>query len=154
MNKRRLQTIISIFFVSISIFFTPIYVDAKNTGDYINHATIKSMTQTSGNATEDESSECEETVFGCVEDEDSVAWLLQKLLNYIKILGPTIAIVMGSLDFAKAIISSDEDNMKKSQRKFIQRIIAAVLLFFIPLLVEVLLGMFGITGTKATGGLK
>ena len=76
------------------------------------------------------------------------------LLNYIKILGPTIAIVMGSLDFAKAIISSDEDNMKKSQRKFIQRIIAAVLLFFIPLLVEVLLGMFGITGTKATGGLK
>ena len=62
MNKRRLQTIISIFFVSISIFFTPIYVDAKNTGDYINHATIKSMTQTSGNATEDESSECAETV--------------------------------------------------------------------------------------------
>lgn len=93
------------------------------------------------------------SLLGNVNDEKSVAWLLQKLLNYIKILGPSIAIVLGSLDFIKAIVSSDEENMKKTQKRFINRLIAAALLFFIPLIVELLLGLFGFT-TNVTCGLK
>lgn len=93
------------------------------------------------------------SLLGNVNDEKSVAWLLQKLLNYIKILGPSIAIVLGSIDFIKAIVSSDEENMKKTQKRFINRLIAATLLFFIPLIVELLLGLFGFT-TNVTCGLK
>lgn len=93
------------------------------------------------------------SLLGNVNDEESVAWLLQKLLNYIKILGPSIAIVLGSIDFIKAIVSSDEENMKKTQKRFINRLIAATLLFFIPLIVELLLGLFGFT-TNVTCGLK
>ena len=93
------------------------------------------------------------SLLGNVNDEKSVAWLLQKLLNYIKILGPSIAIVLGSLDFIKAIVSSDEENMKKTQKRFVNRLIAAALLFFIPLIVELLLGLFGFT-TNVTCGLK
>ena len=38
--------------------------------------------------------------------------------------------------------------------KFLKRIIAAVALFFVPLLTQVLLGLFGITSDNASCGLK
>ena len=72
----------------------------------------------------------------------------------MKILGPTIAIVFGTLDFTKAIVASDEEKMKKAQSSFVKRLIAALLLFFVPIIVELLLGIFGITGISATGGLS
>lgn len=84
-------------------------------------------------------------ILGSVNDEDSVAWLLQQLLNYLKILGPSIAIVLGSIDYVKAIISSNEESVKKTQKKFMYRLIAAALLFFVPLLVQMVLRIFGFT---------
>ena len=45
------------------------------------------------------------------------AWLLQQILNYVKILGPILVVILSSLDFAKAIITSDDDSMKKSRKK-------------------------------------
>lgn len=157
MNKRKSYVIISLFFALVAIF--PIQVEAKNIDSYINYLTIKNMTPETENSSTDTSetgtkiSECE-SILGDVNDESSVAWLLQKILNYIKILGPTIAIIMGSLDFAKAIIASDEESMKKSQSKFVKRLIAAVILFFLPLLVSILLGIFNFTTNNATCGLK
>lgn len=94
------------------------------------------------------------SILGDVNNEKSVAWLVQRLLNYVKVLGPTIAIILGSIDFGKAIVLSDEENMKKAQNKFIKRMIAAIALFFVPLLTQVLLGLFGITSDNASCGLK
>lgn len=99
-------------------------------------------------------STCKDVLGDAENDENSVAWLIQRLLNYIKILGPMIAIVLGSIDFAKAIITSDEENMKKAQTKFVYRLIAALLLFFVPFLTQILLGLFGITADNANCGLK
>lgn len=154
---KKINLILSVFLFIISVFFVPITVDAKKY-DYINvdSSIITKQFDKSNediNETKEEISECQ-SVFGDVNDENSVAWLLQKLLDYIKILGPTIAIVMGSVDFAKAIISSDEENMKKTQKRFMNRLIAAILLFFIPILVSLLLGFFGITTNNATCGLN
>lgn len=155
MTKKKASVIISLFFALTVVF--PIQVEARNVDSYINYLTIKNMEpeteNTTNNNNETKISKCE-SVLGDVNNEDSVAWLLQKILNYMKILGPTIAIVMGSLDFLKAIIASDEDAMKKTQKRFVNRLIAAVILFFIPLLVEILLGMFGITTNNASCGLK
>ncbi len=149
MKINKINIIISIFFALLSVLVMPTYVEAESTNIYINHATIKNMVPD----TSDRLSECE-SVLGDINDESSVAWLLQKLLNYIKILGPTIALALGSIDFVKAIISSDDEQMKKTEVKFIKRVVAALVLFFIPLLVSVLLGMFGITTDNATCGLK
>ena len=157
MKRKKIRVIISLFFVLLSMVISPVYVEAKTTNYYIDHVAIKNMAR---EKTEYEKS-CEEqevcqsdALFGNVECECSVAWLLQKLLNYIKILGPTFAILFGSIDFVKAIITSDEESMKKTEVKFAKRIVAAMVLFFIPLFVEIVLGLFGITGTAATGGLK
>ena len=93
------------------------------------------------------------SILGSTEDEESVAWLLQQLLNYIKILGPILVVILSSLDFAKAIITSDDESMKKAEKKLAIRLVLAIALFLIPTLVSVLLDTFGIT-TDAICGLK
>ncbi len=92
-------------------------------------------------------------LLGNVNDEDSVAWLLQRILNYIKIIGPFIVVVMSGIDFAKVIVTSDDDAMKKAQKKLITRLLLAGSLFFLPQLVIALLDIFGIT-SNATCGLQ
>ena len=77
--------------------------------------------------------------------------VVTKLLHYIKILGPSLAIALGTIDFVKAIVTSDEKSMKETQKKFVNRLIAAILLFFVPLIVQVLLNLFGFTTNIACG---
>ena len=56
-------------------------------------------------------------------------------MNWIKIIIPILLIAYGTLDFTKAIFSGKEDDMKT----FINRIIAAVLVFIAPIFVNLLL---------------
>lgn len=94
---------------------------------------------------------CGSSLLGNPEDPDSVAWLLQKLLNYIKVLGPILVIVLSSVDFLKVIIKSDDDAMTTAGKKLGYRLILAGLLFFIPTIVQVLLGIFGLTSDPTCG---
>lgn len=96
--------------------------------------------------------ECD-AILGSTQDEESVAWLLQQVLNYIRILGPILVVILSSMDFAKSIMASDDDSMKKAQKKLMIRLILAVALFLVPTLVTVLLNIFGIT-TNETCGLQ
>ncbi len=85
--------------------------------------------------------------------EGSFGWLLQKLLNYIKIAGPILVILLSALDFIKAIASSEEEAFKKAQSRLVIRLIAALALFLVPTFVELLLGLInGIS--DPTCGLK
>lgn len=92
------------------------------------------------------------SILGDPDDEDSVAWLLQKALDYIKVIGPILVVVLSSIDFILVIIKSDDEAMKKATKKLVQRVILAILLFFIPLLVQVALDLFGMA-TDPTCGL-
>lgn len=78
-------------------------------------------------------------------NEESVAWLLQQILNYIKILGPILVVILSSMDFAKAIMTSDDESMKKAEKKLMIRLVLAVALFLVPTLVSVMLSIFGYT---------
>lgn len=73
--------------------------------------------------------------------EGSFGWLLQKLLNYIKIAGPILVVLLSALDFIKAIASSEEDAFKKAQSRLVVRLVAALALFLVPTFVELLLGL-------------
>lgn len=148
--EMKLNTLHKMFIVLISItLFLPINIDAKaNNSTY----SIFQVLEKQDNKVED-LTKCE-GILGNIDDEDSVAWLLQKLLNYVKILGPSIAVVLGSIDFLKAIITSDDESMKKTQATFKNRMIAAVLLFFIPFMVSFLLELTGIVVSDASCGLS
>lgn len=88
------------------------------------------------------------SLLGNPEDEDSVAWLVQKVLNYVKIAGPMLVLVFSCIDFLKLIIQSDADSMTKAQKKLYTRLALAVFLFFVPDLVNVLLSLFGLTTSQ------
>ena len=90
-------------------------------------------------------------MLGDPNDENSVAWLLQQILNYIRALGPMIVIVMSGIEFTKVIISSDDDGMAKAQKKLITRLILVAALFFVPTIVLALLDLFGMTNDPTCG---
>ena len=50
------------------------------------------------------------------------------------------------------ILSSDADEMKKAQAKFIKRLIIAVIIFFVPLLVNFILNMANSVWGAINGG--
>lgn len=71
-------------------------------------------------------------------DDIKFAWKL------IKIAAPILVIVFGSVDFAQAVISSDEKVYKNAINKFSKRLMFAAALFFLPYLVDLLFTISGI----------
>lgn len=63
---------------------------------------------------------------------------IQKYINIIRIAVPILLFVLGTIDFAKAVFSN-EDEMKKAQKAFMKRVIIAVAFFLIPTLLNLLL---------------
>ena len=61
------------------------------------------------------------------------------ILDVVFIAIPIILILMGSIDFMKAVMASKEDEIKKAQGVFIKRIVAAVVVFFVPIIASILL---------------
>ena len=62
-------------------------------------------------------------------------------MNLIRIGGVILLVVLGMLDFVKAAASGEQEEMKKSKSKFVKRLIACVVLFFVPIIVKILVGL-------------
>jgi len=75
------------------------------------------------------------------EDPPSTAYLLKQALNILRIAGVAIAITLGIIDIAKAVVASKEDEMKKAQATFIKRIIACVIIFLVPTFINIVMKM-------------
>jgi len=63
------------------------------------------------------------------------------ILTVIQIAVPILLIIFGSFDLAKAVMAGKEDEIKKSQGTFIKRAIAAIIVFFVPIVVNIVLGL-------------
>lgn len=59
----------------------------------------------------------------------------------IQVVVPILLIIWGMIDFAKAIIGQDEDKIKAGQKLFIKRLIAAILVFLIVTIVQLLINV-------------
>ena len=68
--------------------------------------------------------------------------LIRALINIIKIGVPILMILMGSIDFGKAVIG-DEKELSKATKKFTTRCIGGVGVFFVVFLVQLLLKLVG-----------
>ena len=71
----------------------------------------------------------------CSEGYMTVYEIIGKCLTIAKIIIPLILIGLGTVDFYKAVTSSKDEDLKKSAKSFIRRIIAGVVIFLIPTLV-------------------
>ncbi|HIS12812.1 MAG TPA: hypothetical protein IAB40_06880 [Candidatus Onthocola stercoravium] len=61
----------------------------------------------------------------------------------LKIVIPIILVVLGIVDIGKAVLSSDEKLIKDGVMKLVKRVIAAVIIFFIPTVINVLFQFIG-----------
>ena len=143
--------IIIIILTAVVSLFAPVNVVAREINRLAPTETTTSNTQSTV-SNYDQPQDCN-SLLGNPSDENSVAWLIQKLLNYIQVIGPLLVVVLSSIDFAKVIIQSDDEAMAKATKKLTTRLILAASLFFLPVLVTVLLKTFGLT-SDPTCGLK
>ena len=161
--KKRINILFLIFIGLIS--FTSFNVSAKSTINPITFDSKMAVISDSINSNSvvavisslKDNKECK-GILGNPDNEDSVAWFLVKILDYLKLLGPLMILVLSSLDFAKAILMSDDESLKKAQSSLITILILAALLFVLPTLIEVVLDIFGFTSSDVCifnwGGMK
>ena len=80
--------------------------------------------------------------------------LLPKIVSIIykviQVAIPVVLVIMGSIDLIKGITASKEDDIKKGQQMFIKRLIAAVLIFFVFVVVKFLISLVADNDSKRT----
>ena len=74
---------------------------------------------------------------------DDARGMINFFFDILMIAGPLIAIGLGIVDFAKAVVATDAaKEMKEAGGRFLKRIIAAILLLIIPLLLSLFMNIF------------
>ncbi|MBQ3475877.1 MAG: hypothetical protein IJH20_06890 [Bacilli bacterium] len=63
---------------------------------------------------------------------------LHYIWNVIIIGAPFLVIILGSIDFFKNIINSNDDQKRKNKKNFIRRLIALVLLILVPFIIKLI----------------
>lgn len=69
------------------------------------------------------------------EKTQSVWKLAGKLLFIFKIVIPLLVIIFGMVDFGKAVVASKDDEIKKAGKQVLVRVLAGIVIFFIPNLI-------------------
>lgn len=134
--------------VTCVMFISPITANALETNSI--SITDKSVSNVVANTT---NIVANAPTLGDPNDENSVAWLVQLIFNIIKVVGPILVVLLSSIDFIMVIIKSDSEQFAKAQKKLITRLVLALLLFLVPVIVEIVLQVFGFTG-DATAGIR
>ncbi len=63
------------------------------------------------------------------------------VLLVFKIIIPILLIIWGMLDLGKAVVAAKDDEIKKATKSLAFRALAGILIFFIPTIVSVIIGM-------------
>lgn len=74
---------------------------------------------------------------------NGVIAIVATILKIIQWVVPVILIVLGTFDLVKAVMAGKEDDIKKNQKVLIKRVIAAVIVFLVPTIVSILMGLIG-----------
>ncbi len=59
---------------------------------------------------------------------------------------PILLIIMGSIDLGKAVLSSDDKEIKSATSRLVKRAIAAIAVFFVATIVSLIMGMLSTSG--------
>ena len=73
--------------------------------------------------------------------DNDLAGLIHTVIVILKFGVPLLLIIFGMLDFAKGVIASKEDEIKKGQHTFISRLIMAIVVFFVVTVTQLVIGL-------------
>ena len=70
--------------------------------------------------------------FDCSDpDVYSLVKTIKTIYNFLRYATPVILIIMGSIDFAKAVVAGKDDEIEKNKKKFMNRLFIAFLIFLL-----------------------
>lgn len=78
-----------------------------------------------------------------------IIYLLKKIFDIVFLLAPIGLIIMITIDLVKSVFSGEEKDTKENNKKIINRIIFAVLLFFVPTIVTALMNLLNNVGIES-----
>lgn len=70
--------------------------------------------------------------------------IVKNILLIIKIGIPILIIILGIIDFINAMVASDDKALNEAKTRFVKRLIAGVLIIFLPSLLSVLINISGV----------
>lgn len=76
-------------------------------------------------------------------DMTPVVSAVKLVLTIIQWVVPIILILLGTIDLVKAVTKGKDEEIKKEQKTLFTRVIAAVIVFIVPLVVSVVMGLIG-----------
>lgn len=71
---------------------------------------------------------------------NTTLYIVKNVLTIVQIFGPILLIIFASINITKMMMNPEE---KKGIKKIINQFLAAIILFFVPLLIDVLMNMLG-----------
>ena len=78
---------------------------------------------------------------GCELIPSKIMEYINEAMSIIRIAVPALLVGLIIFDFASALFASSEEKMKKAQGKVIKRIIIAIIIFFVPALINLVLNI-------------
>ena len=116
----------------------------SNGNNSINNGTSNGNNATNGSSNSDNNNDkCQEILT------DEMIDILNRAIKYIRIVAPILLIIFGIVDFGKAVLSDDKDELKKATSKFTKRAIIVIIIFFVPLIVGFLIDIFNSVSDKS-----
>ena len=81
---------------------------------------------------------------GIFDENTATGKYLHDIYNIIKFAVPIILLALSILDFAKAIINDNSDELKKATTMFSKRLIVAIVILIVPTILNFVLDLFGL----------
>lgn len=108
------------------------------------------------NSNDDNDNNNEQTIEQSDYDFCSKTASIWKVIGFViftaKILIPLLLIIFGMIDLGKAVVASKDDQISKSINALIKRIIAGIIVFFIPSLITAIFNLLEIGGFNTDDG--
>lgn len=80
--------------------------------------------------------------------------IIKKIVTIFHIVIPIALIALGTFDLGKAVMASDDKQIKEAQGKLIKRCIYAVLVFLIPYLVGLIMSLVDVASQYGANDTK
>jgi len=99
----------------------------------------------------DTDSSCGTIFVNCDGEFNEFGEFLNRLFLLMKILAPALVLILSTVDYVKAILNSNADEMKKVNERTVKRAVVGLIVFFLPFLLELLFHIFGLYDISTHG---
>lgn len=143
---QKINTYLIIFIAIFSFMFVcPVKAEGHMLIMTDNQTTNNTNNNSTSNSSSTSSKQC--SAFGDPTDPNYFAYYLQIIFNIMKFAAPVMVLIFTIIDLLKTVASGKDDNFKKVWTKALKRFGYAIIIFFLPDLINYFFNLLGLYGT-------